>query len=180
MAERGWPDDLTELPGVGRYTADAVAASRSADVLPGDTNVRRVRSGPGRVRRRFGAGADGSRRDGLPGAHPTLRGLPLALGVRRAEAATSRCRKQGPFEGSFRQRRARVSERSPEPSPRSELDTEASAPWRRTGWSRYGTGRRDSGIGVGRMVRRAGAIHLGREIARPAQHREANVSSANG
>ncbi|HEY8235646.1 MAG TPA: A/G-specific adenine glycosylase, partial [Gaiellaceae bacterium] len=24
IAARGWPDDLTELPGVGRYTADAV------------------------------------------------------------------------------------------------------------------------------------------------------------
>src|SRR5919201_515685 len=26
VAARGWPDDLTELPGVGRYTADAVTA----------------------------------------------------------------------------------------------------------------------------------------------------------
>ena len=26
IAAEGWPDDLTELPGVGRYTADAVAA----------------------------------------------------------------------------------------------------------------------------------------------------------
>src|SRR5438093_186029 len=25
VAEQGWPEDLTELPGVGRYTADAVA-----------------------------------------------------------------------------------------------------------------------------------------------------------
>src|SRR4029453_9827502 len=25
IAETGWPDDLTELPGVGSYTADAVA-----------------------------------------------------------------------------------------------------------------------------------------------------------
>ena len=25
IADEGWPDDLTELPGVGRYTADAVA-----------------------------------------------------------------------------------------------------------------------------------------------------------
>ena len=24
VAARGWPDDLTQLPGVGRYTADAV------------------------------------------------------------------------------------------------------------------------------------------------------------
>ena len=26
IADSGWPPDLTELPGVGRYTADAVAA----------------------------------------------------------------------------------------------------------------------------------------------------------
>ncbi len=25
VAAHGWPEDLTELPGVGRYTADAVA-----------------------------------------------------------------------------------------------------------------------------------------------------------
>src|SRR5262249_26486433 len=39
----GWPDDLTELPGVGRYTADAVARfAFERPVLPVDTNVRRV------------------------------------------------------------------------------------------------------------------------------------------
>ena len=27
VASHGWPDDLTELPGVGRYTADAVQAA---------------------------------------------------------------------------------------------------------------------------------------------------------
>jgi len=50
IAAAGWPDDLTELPGVGRYTADAVAhfAFDSA-VLPVDTNVRPCRSGPARV-----------------------------------------------------------------------------------------------------------------------------------
>src|ERR671935_1067496 len=43
VADRGWPDDLTELPGVGRYTADAVAAfALGRPVLPVDTNVRRV------------------------------------------------------------------------------------------------------------------------------------------
>ena len=37
--------DLTELPGVGRYTADAVAAfAHRAPVLPEDTNVRRVQA----------------------------------------------------------------------------------------------------------------------------------------
>ena len=49
IADHGWPDDLTELPGVGRYTADAVASRCfGAKVLPVDVNVRRVleRSGP--------------------------------------------------------------------------------------------------------------------------------------
>ena len=43
LAEHGWPDDLTELPGVGRYTADAVACfAYDRDVLPTDVNVARV------------------------------------------------------------------------------------------------------------------------------------------
>ncbi len=43
ISERGWPDDLTELPGVGRYTADAVASlAFGRPVLPIDVNVRRV------------------------------------------------------------------------------------------------------------------------------------------
>src|ERR671937_707270 len=43
VAARGWPQDLTRLPGVGTYTAAAIgnfAFGRS--VLPVDTNVRRV------------------------------------------------------------------------------------------------------------------------------------------
>ena len=43
VAERGWPDDLTELPGVGDYTAAAVGSfawDRQAAAV--DTNVRRV------------------------------------------------------------------------------------------------------------------------------------------
>ena len=43
IAEVGWPDDLTELPGVGPYTGDAVARfALDADVLPVDVNVARV------------------------------------------------------------------------------------------------------------------------------------------
>ena len=35
VAAHGWPGDLTELPGVGRYTADAVACfAFGRDVLP--------------------------------------------------------------------------------------------------------------------------------------------------
>jgi A/G-specific adenine glycosylase len=43
VAERGWPEDLRELPGIGPYTAAAVAAfAFGRHVLPVDTNVRRV------------------------------------------------------------------------------------------------------------------------------------------
>lgn len=43
VAERGWPDDLTELPGVGPYTAAAVGSFAWDRQEPAvDTNVRRV------------------------------------------------------------------------------------------------------------------------------------------
>ena len=77
VAADGWPDDLTELPGVGRYTADAVACfALGRDVLPRDVNVNRVLERTGmEFGAGLGAGAHGSRRDGLPGAHPTVRRL---------------------------------------------------------------------------------------------------------
>lgn len=49
VARDGWPADLTALPGVGRYTADAVRAFALGEaVVPVDTNVTRVfgRAGP--------------------------------------------------------------------------------------------------------------------------------------
>ena len=65
IAESGWPDDLTELPGVGRYTADAVARfAMDANVLPVDVNVARVlertggRFGPAGFRDPFGSAVD--------------------------------------------------------------------------------------------------------------------------
>jgi A/G-specific adenine glycosylase len=43
VVERGWPEPLTELPGVGPYTAAAVASfAWGAQVAAVDTNVRRV------------------------------------------------------------------------------------------------------------------------------------------
>src|ERR687892_1944521 len=43
VAERGWPDDLRELPGVGPYTAAAVASfAWDAHHAAIDVNVRRV------------------------------------------------------------------------------------------------------------------------------------------
>jgi len=108
VAELGWPDDLTELPGVGRYTSDAVACfAFGRPVLPLDVNVRRVRE-----------------RTGEPFDHTCAQAL-MDLGATICIARVPRCgecplaatcpsrgrryepvRKQGPFEGSFRQRRA--------------------------------------------------------------------------
>jgi A/G-specific adenine glycosylase len=43
VAAHGWPDDLTELPGVGPYTAAAVGAfAFGRDTVALDTNVRRL------------------------------------------------------------------------------------------------------------------------------------------
>ena len=45
VAREGWPDDLSSLPGVGPYTAAAVASfAFGASVLAVDVNVRRVLS----------------------------------------------------------------------------------------------------------------------------------------
>jgi A/G-specific adenine glycosylase len=110
IAAHGWPDDLTELPGVGRYTADAVACfAFGRDVLPEDVNVRRV---TGRTGATF-----------LPAAAQALMDLgatvclariprcgicPLAAGCPSRGRRYEPLRKQGPLEGSFRQRRAQA------------------------------------------------------------------------
>ena len=110
ISERGWPDDLTQLPGVGRYTADAVASlAFGRPVLPIDVNVRRV--------------LERSRLELDHECGPALMGL----GARVCIARVPRCdacplardcpsrgqkfepaRRQGPYDGSFRQRRART------------------------------------------------------------------------
>jgi len=108
IAAHGWPDDLTELPGVGRYTADAVACfAFGRDVLPVDVNVRRVRE-------RTGAGFSPAAAQALMdlGKLVCLARVPRCGSCPLAEACPSRgrrfepLRRQGPFEGSFRQRRA--------------------------------------------------------------------------
>jgi adenine-specific DNA glycosylase len=83
IAAHGWPDDLTELPGVGRYTADAVACfALGRDVLPIDVNVRRVQERTGHA---FTAAAGQALMD--LGAtvclapHPTLRDLSARAGM---------------------------------------------------------------------------------------------------
>ena len=108
VAAHGWPDDLTELPGVGRYTADAVACfALGRDVLPVDVNVRRVSERTGHT---FTAAAAQALMD--LGATLCLARIPRCAACPLAERCPSRgrryepLRKQGPFEGSFRQRRA--------------------------------------------------------------------------
>jgi A/G-specific adenine glycosylase len=108
VAAHGWPDDLTELSGVGRYTADAVACfAFGRHVLPVDVNVRRISERTGhsfspaaaQALMDLGKGVCLAR---VPrcGACPLVAACPLR--GRRFEPL----RRQGPFEGSFRQRRA--------------------------------------------------------------------------
>ncbi len=108
VAAHGWPDDLTALPGVGRYTADAVACfALGRDVLPVDVNVRRVQERTGHA---FTAAAAQALMD--LGATvcvariPRCDICPLAAGCPSRGSRYEPLRKQGPFEGSFRQRRA--------------------------------------------------------------------------
>jgi A/G-specific adenine glycosylase len=108
VAGRGWPDDLTELPGVGRYTADAIRAFAFGEpVLPEDTNVLRVQE---RTGHRFGAACGQALMD--LGATVCLARIPRCGVCPLAEECPSRgrryepLRKQSRFEGSFRRRRA--------------------------------------------------------------------------
>jgi A/G-specific adenine glycosylase len=128
VAEQGWPDDLTELPGVGRYTADAVACfALGRPVLPVDVNVRRVQE-------RTGAAFDHTCAQALMdlGATICIARVPRCGECPLAEECPSRgrrfepLRKQGPFEGSFRQRRAQALRLIAEgPRPLAEVDLEA-------------------------------------------------------
>ena len=108
VAAHGWPDDLTELPGVGRYTADAVACfAFGRPVLPADVNVRRVSERTGHV---FSPAAAQALMD--LGKAVCLARVPRCGACPLAAECPSRgrrfepIRRQGPFEGSFRQRRA--------------------------------------------------------------------------
>jgi A/G-specific adenine glycosylase len=110
VSERGWPSDLTELPGVGVYTAAAIRNfAFGEDVLPVDTNVRRVQE---RTDHRFGPRTAQALMD--LGATVCLARVPRCGICPLAEGCPSRgrryepLRKQSRFEGSFRQRRARA------------------------------------------------------------------------
>jgi A/G-specific adenine glycosylase len=108
VAAHGWPDDLTELPGVGPYTAAALGNfSFGRSTLPVDVNV-------GRVLERTGAEFSPAAAQALfdLGATVCLARRPRCTVCPLAGACPSRGRtyepqrKQGPFDGSFRQRRA--------------------------------------------------------------------------
>jgi A/G-specific adenine glycosylase len=108
VSATGWPDELTRLPGVGPYTASAIRRfAFGDDVLPMDVNVARVLR---RTDAHFTAAAAHALMD--LGATiciarvPRCDRCPLAASCpSRGTREGSKC-KQGPFEGSFRQRRA--------------------------------------------------------------------------
>ncbi len=108
IADTGWPDDLTTLPGVGPYTAAAVRNfAFGEDVLPRDVNVERVE-------RRTGQTFTGHAAQALMdlGATICLARIPRCEICPLAGSCPSRgtrdepARRQSRFEGSFRQRRA--------------------------------------------------------------------------
>jgi A/G-specific adenine glycosylase len=108
IADDGWPDDLTALPGVGAYTAAAIRNFALGEaVLPVDTNVRRVQE---RTRHTFEPESAQALFD--LGATVCLARVPRCGICPLAPACPSRgrryepLRKQSRFEGSFRQRRA--------------------------------------------------------------------------
>jgi A/G-specific adenine glycosylase len=135
VAAHGWPDDLTELPGVGPYTGAALANfAFGRPVLPVDVNVARVLE---RTGSRFTPEAAQALFD--LGATVCLARVPRCGACPLAEACPSRGRtyepqrKQGSFEGSFRQRRAallRAVAAQPRPAG---LDPEAAAALHRDG-----------------------------------------------
>jgi A/G-specific adenine glycosylase len=128
VASSGWPEDLAELPGVGPYTASAVACfAFSAPLLPRDTNVLRVQERTGHTfdhecaQALFDLG-----REVCLARVPRCDVCPLADGCPSRGRRYAAARKQGPFEGSFRQRRARTLRLVAEaPRPVADLDADA-------------------------------------------------------
>ena len=128
IAADGWPADLTELPGVGPYTAAAVRNFAWGEaVLPVDTNVRRVQERTGHA---FSASCGQALMD--LGARicvarvPRCGECPLAASCPSRGSRYEPVRRQSRFEGSFRQRRAAALRLvASEPRPLHELDGDA-------------------------------------------------------
>jgi A/G-specific adenine glycosylase len=130
IVEHGWPDDLTELPGVGRYTADAVASlAFGRQVLPIDVNVRRVQERTGlEFHHDCGPALMGLGATVCIARVPRCEVCPLAADCPSRGKTFQPARKQGRYEGSFRQRRAHTLRLvSAAARPRSELDDEVVA-----------------------------------------------------
>jgi A/G-specific adenine glycosylase len=149
IADEGWPDDLSELPGVGRYTSAAVRAQVDDDDHVGiEVNIRRVCE---RVRgtRLTDPEAEACVREIGRGLQPRDRLLAMMdLGATVCVARTPACdrcpivtecttrgthgdetkHRQGRFAGSFRQRRGIVMARLRVGSvPTAEIDGEVLA-----------------------------------------------------
>jgi len=149
VRDHGWPDDLTTLPGIGRYTAAAILAQADdVDVPAIEVNIRRVAERVSGARLSERAAEETTVRVGRP-----LRGRDrlLALmdvGALLCRPREPRCRdcplrrrcatrgprpdetrhRQAPFAGSFRQRRGEVMARLRTGSaPVRELDADALA-----------------------------------------------------
>jgi A/G-specific adenine glycosylase len=108
IAARGWPGDLTELPGVGTYTAAAIRNQAFGDpVLAVDTNVARIQErtghsfGPESLQALFDLGATV-----CLARVPRCGACPLASRCPARGRRYEPLRRQSRFEGSFRQRRA--------------------------------------------------------------------------
>src|SRR3954447_17411419 len=92
VAAHGWPDDLTELPGVGPYTAAAAGNfAFGCDVLPIDVNI-------GRIQERTGEQFDSSCAQALfdLGATICLARIPRCRDCPLASACPSRGRRYEP------------------------------------------------------------------------------------
>jgi A/G-specific adenine glycosylase len=128
VADRGWPGDLTELPGVGPYTAAAIRAFAFGEpVLPLDTNVLRVQERTGHVfAPEVGQALMDLGRTLCIARVPRCEACPLAGGCPSRGRTYEPLRKQSRFEGSFRQRRAEILRLvSDRPRPAAELDRAA-------------------------------------------------------
>jgi A/G-specific adenine glycosylase len=118
VADSGWPQELTELPGVGAYVAAAIRCfALEHPVLPLDVNVRRV------LRRRFDGGVIDTGGDPwragqaimefgqrVCAVRPGCGACPVREGCAGPEADPEPAarRRQGPFAGSLRQRRGQL------------------------------------------------------------------------
>ena len=163
VTEHGWPDDLRTLPGVGRYTAAAIAAQvDDVDEIGVEVNIRRVCE---RVAGRKLSEADAEAQGraiarGLHGRDRLLALMDLGATVCTARAPacaacplTRRCATRGEldgetrhrqpkYEGSFRQQRGDVMARlrAGDVAARS-LDAEALASLVRDGLAEVSAGR---------------------------------------